>query len=52
MPFEKGNAPKCKIEFTWQILVIFLFIFSIMMENYVRFASCKKFFRSELKGVK
>ena len=52
MPFEKGNAPKGKIEFTWQNLVIFLFIFSIMMENYVRFASCKKFFRSQLKGVK
>ena len=52
MPFEKGNAPKYKIEFTWQTLVIFLFIFSIMMRNYVPFASCKKFFTSELKGVK
>ena len=51
-PSKKITPQNVKSNLPDKFLVIYLFIFSIMMGNYVPFASCKKFFTSGLKGVK
>ena len=51
-PSKKITPQNVKSNLPDKFLSIFLLVFSIMMGNYAPFASCKKFFTSELKGVK